>query len=85
MAVPPRQPKLSREQHRALTLLAKFPRGMFEDLLVVAHNFDRAMIASFVEGGFATAQREIVTASGHTTIEVVRIRISDAGRRAIDP
>jgi hypothetical protein len=83
--VPPQNPALSAERRRALALLARLPRGMFEDLLVVAHDFDRAIIASLVEGGFATAHREIVTAPGHTTIEVVRIRISDAGRRALDP
>jgi len=30
------------------------------------------------------AQREIVTALGRTTKEVVRIRISDAGRKALE-
>jgi hypothetical protein len=82
--VPPQNPALSAEQRRALALLTRLPRGMFEDLLVVAHDFDRAMIASLVEGGLATAQREVVTAPGHTTIEVVRIRISDDGRRALE-
>jgi hypothetical protein len=84
MAVPPRQPSLSKERHRALTLLASFPRGMFEDLLVVAQDFDRAMIVSLIESGLATAQRELVTAPGYATIEVVRITISDDGRRALD-
>jgi hypothetical protein len=67
-----------------LTLLARLPRGMFEDLLVVAHDFDRAMIAGLVEDRLATAHRELVTAPGHATIEVVRIRISDAGLRALE-
>jgi hypothetical protein len=57
---------------------------MFEDLLVVTHNFDRAMIASLVEGSLATVQREIVTAPRPHDNRVVRIRISDAGRRAIE-
>jgi hypothetical protein len=84
MEASPQEPNLTSEQRRALTLLASFRRGMFEDLLVVAHEFDRAMIAGLVEAGLATAWREIVTAPGHTTIEVVRIRISDAGRRALE-
>jgi hypothetical protein len=84
MVESPRQPSLSKEQYRALTLLARLPRGMYEDLLVVAHDLDRLTIASLVVDGLATAHRELVTTSGHATIEVVRIRISDAGLRAID-
>jgi hypothetical protein len=42
------------------------------------------MIAGLVSTGLVTAQREIVTVSRRTTIEVVRIRITDAGRRAIE-
>jgi hypothetical protein len=82
--VPPQNSALSAEQRRALALLVRLPRGIFEDLLVVAHDIDRAIIASLVEDNLATAQREVVTAPGHATIDVVRIRISDAGRRALD-
>jgi hypothetical protein len=32
----------------------------------------------------ASQRREIVTEAGGTTVEVVRIRISDAGRRALE-
>jgi hypothetical protein len=42
------------------------------------------MIGGLVDEGLAAAQREIVTGPGRTTIEVVRIKISDAGRRAIE-
>ena len=79
--VPRREPSLSKEQRHA-TLLASIPHGITEDLLTLAHGFDRAMIAGLVDTGLATAQRENV--SGRATIEVVRIRISDAGRRAIE-
>jgi hypothetical protein len=41
------------------------------------------MIAGLVEEGLATARREIVAPPGRTTIEVVRIRITDAGRQAL--
>jgi hypothetical protein len=75
---------LTTEQLRALALLASFPRGTFEDLLVVAHDFDRAIIAGLVEAGLATAEREILTDSDGAPVEVVRIRISDAGRRPLE-
>jgi hypothetical protein len=83
MGVPPREPSLSREQRRALALLASIPYGVTQDRLAFAHGFDRAMIAGLVSTGLATAQREIVTVSRRTTIEVVRIRITDAGRMAL--
>jgi hypothetical protein len=51
---------------------------------VLAYGFDRAMIAGLVHEGLATARRETVTAAHRTTIEVVRITITDAGRRALE-
>ena len=82
MAVPLPEPSLSNEQRHALALLASIPHGITVDLLALAHGFDRAMIAGLVDTGLATAQHEVV--SGRATIEMVRIRISDAGRRAIE-
>jgi hypothetical protein len=82
MAVASRKSSLSKEQRQALALLASIPHGITEDLLALAHGFDRTMIAGLVATGLATAQRE--TVSGRTTIEVVRIRISDTGRQAIE-
>jgi hypothetical protein len=82
MAVPPREPSLSEEQRTVLALLASFPHGVTEELLVLAHGFDRDMIAGLVHNGLATAKREIV--SGRTMIEVIRIRITDAGRMALE-
>jgi hypothetical protein len=84
MAASPREPSLSREQRRALVLLANTPHGVLEDLLVHAYEFDRNMIAGLVDEGLATAQREIMAASDHTTIEVARIKISDSGRLALE-
>jgi hypothetical protein len=78
------EPRLSEEQRRALTLLASIPQGITADQLALAHGFERTMIAGLVDEGFATAQREIVTVSRRTMIEVVRIRITDAGRMALE-
>jgi hypothetical protein len=80
---PPREPGLSEEQRHALALLDSVLQGVTEDQLALVHGFDRGMIAGLVHEGLATAEREIVTVSGRTTIEVVRIRITDAGRMAL--
>ena len=55
-----------------------------EDQLVLVHGFDRAMIAGLVDECLATVQRETVTEPGLATIEAIRFRISDAGRRVIE-
>jgi hypothetical protein len=47
---------------------------------VIAHGFETKMLAGLVHEGLATA---IVGESGKT-IEVVRIMITDAGRRALE-
>jgi hypothetical protein len=41
------------------------------------------MIAGLVRTGLATAERETIKARGKT-IEVVRVRITEAGRKAIE-
>jgi hypothetical protein len=82
MGVPPKPPGLNNEQRQVLALLASFPRGITEDTLVLAHGFDRGMIEGLVDGGLATADREAGT--GRTTTDVVRIRITDAGRMALE-
>jgi len=74
---------LSAEQRQALALLAGIPHGVSEDLLVFAHGFDGDMIAGLVRTGLATARRDTVNEDGRT-IEIVRITITDAGRRAIE-
>ena len=76
-------PRLSAERRQALELLASDPHGATEELLVLAHGFDSDMIAGLVRAKLATARREIVKAGGKT-VEVVRIRITDAGRKAIE-
>jgi hypothetical protein len=64
-------------------MLAGSPHGVTEDLLVLTHGFDSDMIADLVHGGLATAQRETVRAGGQS-VEVVRIRITEAGRQALE-
>jgi hypothetical protein len=63
-------------------LLASIPRGATEDLLVLAHEFSRDMLAALVLAGLATVVTETVRAGG-STIKVERYLITDDGRRAL--
>jgi hypothetical protein len=74
-------PCLNTEQRQALELLARYRRGAAE-LFVYVHHFKRDMIAGLVRTGLATVQRESMKAGGKT-FEVVRLRITDAGRHAL--
>ncbi len=83
MVVPPRN-RLSTQQRRSLELLAGDPHGATGGRLVIAHGFETEMLAGLVHEGLATA---IVGESDNAhgkTIEVVRIMITDAGRRALE-
>jgi hypothetical protein len=42
------------------------------------------IIAGLIHGGLAKEQREVVMGSGRTLIEVVRMKITDAGRMALE-
>jgi hypothetical protein len=75
-------PRLSPKQRRALTLLASSGLGVNAALLVYDHGFKRRVLAGLVQRNLAVAKRELAMAGGKA-IEVVRIRITAAGRRAI--
>ena len=62
--------KLRVEQRRALHLLASIPFGASETVMF-AHGFTRKTLAGLVRAGLATAERKTV-------------RITDAGRRALE-
>jgi len=74
--------RLSAEQRRALALLASSPHGMCEEL-VRGHGFSRGVLASLVRRGLAASEREVIVAGGGA-VEVVRVRITAAGRRGIE-
>jgi hypothetical protein len=76
---PSARPKPTRR--RALDLLASCPDGCFEGLLV-AHGFSIPFIVRLVRAGLATVHTERVVA-GRRTIEVARVRITEAGRRMV--
>ena len=75
-------PRLGAKQRAALELLASDPQGATDELLVFVHEFDSNMIAGLVESGLAVARLENMKA-GSRAIEVIRIRISGAGRDAL--
>jgi hypothetical protein len=82
MAAPPRKRRLGAEQRRALQLLASSPFGASEAIMV-AHGFTRRMLAGLVRAGLATARGKTVKA-GDNAIAVGRVRITAAGRRALE-
>jgi hypothetical protein len=83
MAASPRKPRLSAEQWRALEMLNRSKRSGCTKTLLVAHGFTPATLLDLVRRGLADARTEIVTAPGRT-VEIVRVRITAAGRRAIE-
>src|SRR5260370_30554139 len=54
--------RFSREQRRALEMLASAPRGISEQSLVVAHGFAAELLAELVLAGLATVVTETVRA-----------------------
>jgi ABC-type amino acid transport substrate-binding protein len=79
----PRERYITPERRRALQLLASSPYGVAAELLVLAHEFSRDMLAGLVVAGLATVVAETLKADG-PTIKIERVRITDAGRRAIE-
>ena len=73
--------RLTPKARRALELLAVDERGLAETLLRT-YGFTRGMLANLVRRGLATAQRQTAKAGGQT-LEVVRFRITGAGREAL--
>ena len=79
MTTPPQRPYLSAEQRRALEMLNRAP---CTKTLLIVHGFTLAMLVGLVSDGLVDVETEIVTAPGRRT-EIVRFRITAAGRRAI--
>jgi hypothetical protein len=75
-----RKRRVTLEQRRALLLLASSPFGAAE-VIMLAHGFTRGTLAGLVRAGLASAQRETVNADKRSVGG--RVRITEAGRRAI--
>jgi hypothetical protein len=65
-------------------LLATDPHGATGGQLVIAHGFETRMLAGLAHEGLATAIVGEPVTGGGKTVEVVRITITEAGRRAIE-
>jgi len=73
--------RLDTKQRDALELLTAASPSCPQPLLL-AHGFKIEMLADLVRKGFATALTEPVNA-GRRSVEVVRLKITEAGRRAL--
>jgi hypothetical protein len=70
-----------RFRRRALALLAGSADGATEAVML-AHGFTLDLLVEMVRAGLATAKVERMVA-GKRAIEVTRMRITEAGRRAL--
>jgi hypothetical protein len=78
MAASLHRPRITPEQRRALELLASSRHGIDAEILR-SHRFSSRMLAGLVHTGLATVERRVVM-----PVEVVRLRITAVGRRAIE-
>jgi hypothetical protein len=68
------------EYRRALTFLKGRPHGRTETMMV-AHGFSVASLKDLIRAGLVTAKTE---SAGHKTpITIVRLRITETGRKAL--
>jgi hypothetical protein len=82
MAMMLRKPRLGPERRGALGILADAPRGLTEGFML-AQGFTPQTIASLVRDGLATMRPESMKEGGRT-IEVIRVKITDAGLQALE-
>jgi len=76
------RPLLTKDGRRVLELLVGSARQGCTEAFLLAHGFMVELLVNIVRAGFATAQSERVRAGGQP-IEVTRVHITDAGRRAL--
>jgi hypothetical protein len=77
------QSQAHHDQRRALAMIAGAgPRGVTEPLLVDGHGFAVELLVSLVRATLASVAFETMR-SGGRVVEETRLRITDAGRRAL--
>jgi hypothetical protein len=74
--------RLTPKARWALELIAVDRRGLTQSLLRT-YGFTVRMLAGLIRAGLATAQRQTVKAGGQA-MKVIRVRITETGRRAIE-
>ena len=50
---------------------------------MLAHGFTTVMMVDLVRAGLASVSAERVVITGGTTVEIARVKITEAGRRAL--
>jgi putative heme iron utilization protein len=73
--------EVTRKRRRALGLIDEAPDGVTEQVLL-AHDVTIKQIVALIDEGLATARADRVRAGGRE-IEMTRVRITEAGRRAL--
>jgi hypothetical protein len=76
-------PRLSRERRHLLKILAGSGHIGVTEAIMMAYGFSTAMLAGMACDGFVAVVVDMVRA-GDRTIKVRRLRITDAGRKAIE-
>jgi hypothetical protein len=71
------------EWRHALQLIACSPRGATEEGLVLGHGVSHQALAMLALAGLATVVTETLRVGGGGTSTIERLRMTDAGRRAI--
>ncbi len=84
MAAPHRKRRLGTEARRALKLLADAGQNGVTEAIMLANGFNTKMLARLDREGLATAMIGERVRAGGKTVEVVRVRITAAGRKAIE-
>jgi hypothetical protein len=69
------------DRRRALELLVASPKGCTKAMMR-AHGFSIDMLLDLLKAGLATTKREPMANGGRET-DVARVRITEAGRRAL--
>jgi hypothetical protein len=72
---------MTADERRLLEMLAGSADGT-TDALLTAHGFTAELVVALVRKGLATAKAEQTFAAGRA-VDVTRVRITDAGRRAL--
>ena len=74
--------KLTDQQRSALTVLADMaPQGCLHGVMLM-HGFGTGVVGSLVRDGLASTE-EVTARAGRRSVYVTKVRITDAGRRAI--
>jgi len=73
---------VSTTRKRALRLLAEHPNGC-NGAVLLAHGFSLELLNELIGGGLATGSTESMM-RGSKPVEILRVKITEAGRRALE-